>query len=140
METAWIHGLLGGLLIGLAAAIYLLGNGRIMGISGILGGLVDGSAGNRLERVCFLVGLVGAPAVVAATLGATPTHAPSSIGLLVLAGGLVGIGTRLGDGCTSGHGVCGLSRLSGRSAVATLAFMGSGIAVVTLGRHLFGFL
>lgn len=135
----WSYGLVGGLMIGAAAAVFLVGNGRTMGASGILGGLVDGSGrGNAGERAAFLAGLVGAPAVVALLLGAPPTNATRAVGLLVAAGLLVGIGTRIGGGCTSGHGICGVARLSRRSIAATLAFMLSGIATMLVARHLLG--
>ena len=127
--------LAGGVLIGLAAAILLLFNGRIAGISGILGGLLRPAAGGVGWRLAFLVGLVGAPTVYA--LAAAPPRAHIDAGWmgLVAAGLLVGIGTRYGAGCTSGHGVCGLSRRSPRSLVATLAFMGAGFATVYTVRH-----
>jgi len=128
--------LLGGLLIGTASALFILANGRIAGISGILGGLLRPSSGDVLWRLAFLLGLIVAPAVLAAfvvpvipTIDAGPTT-------LIIAGLLVGIGTRYGGGCTSGHGICGLSRLSPRSLIATLAFMGSGMAIVFAMRHL----
>jgi uncharacterized membrane protein YedE/YeeE len=128
--------LLGGLIIGLASALFLLANGRIAGISGILGGLLRPKADDVVWRVAFLLGLVLAPAVLSLfTAPLTPTieAGPTT---LIIAGLLVGIGTRYGGGCTSGHGVCGLSRLSPRSLIATLAFMGSGVAIVFAMRHL----
>ena len=128
--------LLGGLIIGLASALFLLANGRIAGISGILGGLLRPKADDVVWRVAFLLGLVLAPAVLSPfTAPLTPTieAGPTT---LIIAGLLVGIGTRYGGGCTSGHGVCGLSRLSPRSLIATLAFMGSGVAIVFAMRHL----
>lgn len=119
-------------MIGAAAALYLLGNGRIMGASGLLGGLVDGSGrSNRFERAVFIGSLIGFPAIlVAAGTGqASPPVAGS--GVMVLAGLLVGFGTRLGNGCTSGHGVCGISRLSRRGIVSTLVYLlTGGIAVL----------
>jgi uncharacterized membrane protein YedE/YeeE len=114
----------------------LLANGRIAGISGILGGLLRPKADDVVWRVAFLLGLVLAPAVLSLfTAPLTPTieAGPTT---LIIAGLLVGIGTRYGGGCTSGHGVCGLSRLSPRSLIATLAFMGSGVAIVFAMRHL----
>jgi uncharacterized membrane protein YedE/YeeE len=138
-QTDWTFGLLGGLMIGLAAAILLVGNGRIMGASGLLGGLVDGSGrGNAGERVAFLAALIAAPALVALAGGAPSTHTTSSVGVLVLGGLLVGIGTRIGSGCTSGHGVCGISRLSVRSIVATLSYLFAGGATMLVARHLLG--
>ncbi|MBK0399883.1 YeeE/YedE family protein [Limibaculum sp. M0105] len=132
----WGFGLLGGLMIGTAAAILLLGTGRIAGISGIVG---EALAGRRLDDgLPFLAGLIGAPAVAAIMTGA-PVVAPSApTGVLVVAGFLVGIGTRIGNGCTSGHGVCGLSRLSPRSIAATAAFMSAAVVTVFVTRHLLG--
>jgi uncharacterized membrane protein YedE/YeeE len=126
---------LGGLLIGLAVALFVLLNGRIAGISGVLGGLLRPARGDVAWRLAFLAGLVAAPAVYA-TLAVVPRpHIAASNALLVLAGLLVGVGTRYGAGCTSGHGVCGLSRLSPRSLVSTLVFMGAGFATVLVVRH-----
>ena len=135
--TSWAYGLLGGLMIGTAAAIFLLVNGKIMGASGIIGGLVDGSGrGTWVERVLFIIGLVGAPALLGLVYKLPATNATGNIGLLVVAGLLVGIGTRLGSGCTSGHGVCGISRLSIRSIVATLVYIGAGAAIIVITRSL----
>jgi len=132
MPLEWIYGLLGGLMIGGAAALYLLGAGRIMGASGVLGALVDGS-GRSLDRVAFVAGLVGVPAVLAVALGGAQTHLTSNLGAVIVAGLLVGFGTRLANGCTSGHGVCGISRLSPRGIVATLCYLLAGaVAVVAL--------
>ncbi|HBR37957.1 MAG TPA: hypothetical protein DD939_11750, partial [Sulfitobacter pontiacus] len=122
IEADWIWGLIGGLMIGSGAAVYLLGNGRIMGASGIIGGLVDGSArGAWAERGSFLAALIIFPAVIAffAPVPAT-TNLTENLWLVGAAGLLVGLGTRIGNGCTSGHGVCGISRLSPRGIVATL--------------------
>lgn len=132
----WGFGLLGGLMIGAAAALLLLANGRIAGISGILG---EALAGRRLaEGLPFLAGLIGVPAVVGLLSGA-PAIAPAApYGLIVAGGVLVGIGTRLGGGCTSGHGVCGLSRLSPRSMAATATFIGVAAGTVFVTRHLAG--
>ena len=124
IPSDWLFGLAGGMMIGLAAALFLLMNGRIMGASGILGGLIDGSGReNAGERVAFVAGLVGVPALLGAFTIMPPTNATTNIGLLIGAGLLVGVGTRLGSGCTSGHGVCGMSRLSIRSIVATLIYI-----------------
>ncbi|AMO95269.1 sulfur transport family protein [Collimonas fungivorans] len=134
--TPW-PALLGGLLIGLAAAMFVLLNGRIAGISGILGGLLQPAPGDASWRAAFILGLVGSPLVYAlfATLPAVQIDA--GFGALTAAGLLVGIGTRYGSGCTSGHGVCGLSRLSPRSLAATVVFMGCGFLTVYALRHLF---
>ncbi len=125
----------GGLLIGIAAAILLLGNGRIAGISGILGGIWSADRGDRLWRVAFVLGMVLSP--LAYGLVAVMPEADIEAGTmtLIIAGLLVGLGTRYASGCTSGHGVCGLSRGSVRSLVATLTFMCAGFATVYLVRH-----
>lgn len=132
--TAIMRAIGGGLMIGGAAAILLLVNGRIMGASGILGGLVDGTGAQARERLAFLGGLILAPLLAVLALGlptgAEATHATGNWPVLILAGLLVGIGTRLGSGCTSGHGVCGLSRLSPRSLAATCTFIAAGILTV----------
>jgi uncharacterized membrane protein YedE/YeeE len=130
---------LGGALIGAASALLLLVNGRIAGISNIVGGLVDGRArGDRAWRGAFFVGLlVGGLAlgwVLPSAFAASPVAWPA----VVAAGLLVGFGTRMGSGCTSGHGICGISRLSARSIVATLTFMATGMATVLVVRHLLG--
>lgn len=136
--TPW-PALAGGLLIGLAAAMFVLLNGRIAGISGILGGLLKPVRGDAGWRVAFVAGLIGAPWAYAAFSALPRVQVDAGYGVLVAAGLLVGIGTRYGAGCTSGHGVCGLSRLSLRSLAATAAFMAAGFAVVFLVRHLFKF-
>lgn len=135
--TPWTS-LAGGALIGLAAALLILGSGRIAGISGIVGGLFRPAAGDTGWRIAFVVGLLAAPLVwgLFATLPGVQSDAGTAT--LVIAGLLVGVGTRYGSGCTSGHGVCGLSRLSPRSLVATLAFMGAGFVTVYVARHLAG--
>ncbi len=127
--------LAGGILIGVAAAMLVLLNGRIAGISGIIGGLLLPASGERGWRIAFLAGLMGAPLAYCAfgTLPATTIEA--SYPELVVAGLLVGLGTRYGAGCTSGHGVCGLSRFSARSLLATLTFMGAGFLLVFVLRH-----
>ena len=139
-----ISALIGGALIGLAAAILWLGIGRIAGISGIVGNLwVPGSRPQRDDvawRVAFVIGLITAPMLYGVAGGTLPPlQLPSSPALIVSAGLLVGIGTRLGSGCTSGHGVCGLARLSPRSLVATATFMATAILTVFVSRHLIGF-
>ncbi len=138
MPTEWLMGLLGGGLIGLAAAMYLLLNGRIMGASGIVGGLVDGSGGFKSERAAFLAGLVIGPGVVVVLAGGAETHLTGNWGVVILAGLLVGLGTRLANGCTSGHGVCGLSRFSLRGFVATAFYLLAGGVTVVLAKHLWG--
>lgn len=139
MPLDWIMGLGGGVLIGLAAALLLLGNGRIMGASGIVGSLVDGTAGSEWrDRLVFLAGLIIVPGALALIWGGQTTHATTNIGLLSLAGLLVGVGTRLANGCTSGHGVCGISRLSPRGIVATLIYIGAGAVTVVALRALAG--
>lgn len=140
-EIAWLWGLLGGLLIGSAAALYLLVNGRIMGASGIIGGLVDGSGrDSTAERLCFVGGLVAVPGALVWLSGGAQTHLTGNLGIVVLAGLLVGLGTRLANGCTSGHGVCGISRLSLRGIVATVFYVLAGGIVMVLARHILGWI
>ena len=134
-----VASLAGGALIGLAAALFVLLNGRIAGISGVLGGLLRPARGDVGWRIAFVLGLVGAPLAYALFTAVPLPRIDASWPALVLAGLLVGVGTRYGAGCTSGHGVCGLSRLSPRSLAATLAFMGAGFATVFLLRHVIGF-
>jgi len=133
--TPWAS-LAGGMLIGAASALLILLSGRLLGVSGILGGLLAPRRGDASWRLAFLAGLLVAPAVWA--LFAQPAVPRIEAGgtVLMIAGLLVGWGTRYGSGCTSGHGVCGLSRLSARSLAATLAFMGTGFATVYVVRHL----
>lgn len=133
--TPWAS-LAGGMLIGLSAAVFVLFNGRIAGISGILGGLLEWPKGDVAWRVAFLAGLIGAPLVYGAVLTLPEVRIDADIPTLIIAGLLVGVGTRYGSGCTSGHGVCGLSRMSPRSLVATVAFMIAGFATVFVVRHL----
>lgn len=135
--TPW-SALAGGALIGLAASIFALANGRIAGISGLLGSLLQRGAEGRGEKAAFLLGLLLAPLLWGLFANMPTIHFQSgSLGLIV-AGLLVGIGTRYGAGCTSGHGVCGISRLSPRSLVATLCFMAAGFLTVFVLRHLLG--
>ncbi len=131
--------LIGGVLIGIAAAMFALLNGRIAGISGVVGGLLKPVVGDIAWRAAFILGLLAAPLAYLALAAWPRPQIDASSGALMAAGLLVGIGTRYGAGCTSGHGVCGLSRLSPRSLAATLAFMGAGFATVFVARHLFGF-
>jgi uncharacterized membrane protein YedE/YeeE len=128
--------LAGGLLIGLAAAAFVLFNGRIAGISGILGGLINPHRGDTGWRLAFIGGLVGAPVIYSLFWRLPDIHVEASPITLIIAGLIVGFGTRIGSGCTSGHGVCGISRLSPRSIVATLTFMAMGFVTVFLVRHL----
>ena len=133
--TPWTA-LAGGALIGVAAMLFALLNGRIAGISGIVGGLLNPVAGDTTWRVAFVLGLVGAPLVYGLFSLVPRPQIDAGYVALAVAGLLVGVGTRYGSGCTSGHGVCGLSRLSFRSLVATLAFMGTGFGTVFVLRHL----
>ena len=135
--TPW-SALAGGALIGLAAAIFALANGRVAGISGLLGSLLQRQGEGRGEKAAFLVGLLLAPLLWGLFAALPSIHFETgSLGLIV-AGLLVGIGTRYGSGCTSGHGVCGISRLSPRSMLATLCFMATGFVTVFVLRHLLG--
>jgi uncharacterized membrane protein YedE/YeeE len=140
MEMDWIWGLVGGGLIGLGGAVFLLGNGRIMGASGILGGLVDGSGrSNMAERLVFLIGVLVAPMLLYPLYqNSVDTHMTSNIAVIIAAGLLVGIGTRIANGCTSGHGVCGISRLSLRGIVATVFYIIAGGITIALFRHVLG--
>jgi uncharacterized protein len=135
--TPW-SALAGGALIGLAAAMFALLNGRIAGISGVIGGLLKPTTGDVAWRAAFVVGLLGAPLAYSLFAALPKRQIAAPYGALVLAGLLVGVGTRYGSGCTSGHGVCGLSRLSPRSLVATAVFMGGGFVTVYVTRHLLG--
>jgi hypothetical protein len=137
--TPWAS-LAGGILLGLASALFILVNGRILGISGILGGLLRPQNADAGWRVAFLLGMLAAPATLSWVAPAGLVSAPridAGYVTVVIAGLLVGYGTRLGSGCTSGHGVCGLSRLSPRSLVATGSFMAAGFTIVYVMRHLF---
>ncbi|BFO58012.1 YeeE/YedE family protein [Acidovorax sacchari] len=127
--------LAGGALIGLAAGAFMLVSGRIAGISGVLGGLLRPARGDVAWRVAFVAGLVASPWLHALFAPLPVPRIDAGTGTLVVAGLLVGLGTRYGAGCTSGHGVCGLSRLSGRSLAATLVFMAAGMATVYVLRH-----
>jgi uncharacterized protein len=133
--TPWMS-LGGGVLIGLAATMFLYFNGRIAGISGIVGGLLKPSRGDVGWRLAFVAGLLVAPFVFAMVASLPEVSVEADYPTLIVAGLLVGIGTRYGSGCTSGHGICGLARRSPRSLVATLAFMGAGFVTVYVVRHL----
>lgn len=130
--------LLGGAIIGLAAALFILVNGRVAGVSGIVGGLMRGSARDASWRVAFIVGMLAAPLACALFTTLPEIEIAAGYPLLIVAGLAVGVGTRYGSGCTSGHGVCGLSRLSPRSLAATLCFMAAGFATIFVTRHLLG--
>jgi uncharacterized membrane protein YedE/YeeE len=137
-EPNLVLGFLGGMLIGLAAVLLLALNGRIAGVSGILSGAV--TAPDRFDRswrLLFILGLLAGAALYRFFSGALPVQIETGMPTLVVAGLLVGFGTRLGSGCTSGHGVCGLARLSPRSLAATITFMVFGMLTVFLTRHLF---
>ena len=139
MQIDWLYGLVGGLIIGSAAALYLLVNGRIMGASGIVGGLVDGTGRTTAaERLSFLAGLVLVPGLLVWLIHPASTHLISNPLVIAVAGLLVGVGTRLANGCTSGHGVCGISRLSLRGIVATVFYILGGGITVLIFRHLLG--
>ena len=135
--TSVASALIGGALIGAAAALLVLFNGRVAGISGIVGGLLGGpfTRGEWAWRAAFVVGLIGAPLAWVAWRGGTTIRIDAGSAAVIVAGLLVGLGTRIGGGCTSGHGICGLARLSKRSLLAVLAFMGSGSGTVFLLRH-----
>jgi uncharacterized membrane protein YedE/YeeE len=135
--TPW-SSLAGGVLIGLAAAALVLFNGRIAGISGILGGLLRPRKGDVGWRAAFIIGLLAAPIAYSLFAPLPEIRIDAGVGVLVIAGLLVGIGTRVGSGCTSGHGVCGISRFSPRSLVATLVFMAAGFLTVFIVRHMIG--
>lgn len=139
MEQDWIWGLVGGLLIGTGGAVYLLANGRIMGASGIIGGLVDGSGrSSASERLMFLAGVLLLPILLYPLYGHVDTHVSTNPVVIIAAGLLVGAGTRLANGCTSGHGVCGISRFSLRGIVATVFYILAGGLTVVFFRHLLG--
>lgn len=144
MTIDWMHftplaSALGGVLIGLAASLMVLGLGRIAGISGILGGLFQRiAATENAWRFAFVLGLVVSPFIFHVFAELPPRRIDTSWPLLIVAGLLVGFGSRLGSGCTSGHGVCGLSRLSLRSLLATLGFMLTGFVTAFVVRHLLG--
>lgn len=135
--TPW-QSLAGGLLIGIASAMFVLLNGRIAGISGILGGLLRPVSGDTGWRIAFIIGLLAAPLAYGLVAPLPLVRIDAGTASLIVAGLLVGAGTRYGSGCTSGHGICGVSRLSPRSLIATAAFMLSGFSTVFIVRHLIG--
>lgn len=143
MTIDWAHftpwsALAGGILLGLATGLFVLANGRIAGISGLLGSLLNPKASGRLDSLLFVGGLLLAPWLWQAFAALPAIEMQAGVPGLLLAGLLVGFGARLGAGCTSGHGICGLSRLSPRSLIATLCFMATGFATVFVVRHLIG--
>ena len=142
MQIDWFHftpwaSLSGGLLIGAGVAVLLLLEGRVAGISGVVGGILQ-NPGDAAWRIAFVLGLVAAPLLFARWAPLPDSRIVATPPLLALAGVLVGFGSRLGSGCTSGHGVCGLARLSPRSLAATLTFMAAGFATVFVLRHVLG--
>ena len=143
MRIDWLHftpwdALAGGILIGLATALLLVANGRVAGISGILGGLLRPASGDIAWRLCFVLGLFLAPIAWLTMRAMPPAQIDHSPAMLAIGGLLVGIGTRFGSGCTSGHGVCGIARLSPRSLLATACFMAAGFVTVFVVRHVVG--
>ncbi|MGV6848976.1 MAG: YeeE/YedE family protein [Marinibacterium sp.] len=140
MQHEWIMGLIGGALIGLGGAVYLVGTGRIMGASGIIGGLVDGSGrATARDRFAFLLAVFAVPLAISVISGSAPeTHLTTNWLVIIAAGLLVGVGTRVANGCTSGHGVCGISRMSVRGIVATVFYIGAGGLSIVFFRHLLG--
>lgn len=137
--TPWAS-LVGGIILGIASSVFILLNGRILGISGIVGGLLVARKSDRTWRLMFLLGMLCSPFMMhlfSNTNWIIEPKIESSFTVITLAGFLVGFGTRYGSGCTSGHGVCGISRLSMRSIVSTLTFMGFGILTVFITRHFF---
>ena len=138
MEPQWIWAVVGGIIVGFGGCVFLLANGRVLGSSGVLGGLVDGSGrNNRMEGIAFIAGLVGFPALMS-IFSAAPdtTHATGNMLLLVSGGILTGIGTRIANGCTSGHAISGMSRFSLRSFIATFSYLSAAVVTVTLFRHI----
>jgi uncharacterized membrane protein YedE/YeeE len=135
MQQTYLQSLMGGGLIGLSAALLLIFNGRIAGVSGIVSGAIEYVSPERLSRILFLIGIVCGPLVYLEWFGVRPSvRVTTTTGLMLLGGLLVGFGTRLGSGCTSGHGVCGLARLSPRSLTAVVVFLCTGILTVFVMR------
>ena len=133
-----VSSLIGGAMIGAAAVLLMLLNGRIAGISGIVDGLMSRQREEIAWRGAFIAGLIAAPLLYGLASGGLPVEFPGPTPLIIAGGFLVGLGTRIGGGCTSGHGVCGIARMSPRSIVATLSFMATGVLAVTVIRHLLG--
>lgn len=138
MSALWINAIIGGALIGLASGGLMLGVGRIAGVSGAFGGLIKPVTGDTAWRLAFVLGLVAAGALLALSGAWTPLAQRQSLPLVIAAGLLTGIGTTLANGCTSGHGVCGIARLSVRSLTAVATFLGTGFVVTYVLRHLIG--
>lgn len=139
MQQDWLFGLVGGLLIGASASLYLLANGKIMGASGIFGELVDGSGrATAGERISFIAGLIAAPFVLTFLWVRPDTHITDNFAVIIAAGLMVGAGSRMANGCTSGHGVCGISRMSRRGIVATVVYLFAGGVFVVIFRHVLG--
>ena len=139
IEADWVWGFVGGLMIGCAGAVYLLVNGRIMGASGIIGGLIDRSGwSDWAERLAFLLGLIAVPPLLVPLYTAVDTRLTDNLAVVIVAGLLVGLGTRVANGCTSGHGVCGISRLSLRGITATVFYILAGGLVMAVARHVLG--
>jgi uncharacterized membrane protein YedE/YeeE len=145
MQADWLWGFFGGTLIGIAAAVYLIANGRIMGASGMVAAVATGADFRQgrypaFENLAFLAGLVGVPGLVWLATGQPQTHLTANPILLIAAGLAVGAGTRMANGCTSGHGVCGMSRLSLRGIVATVFYLLAGGLTIVVFRHVLGVL
>ena len=141
MYSDWFAGLIGGFMIGIAGAVLLIGNGRIMGASGILGSLLERANSNeQLERILFLIGVFSCPLLFLPFWNLSETNLTTNWVQLVSAGLLVGMGTRIANGCTSGHGVCGISRFSVRGIVATCFYVMLGVLTIILLRHAWGLL
>ena len=141
MYSDWFAGLIGGFMIGIAGTVLLIGNGRIMGASGILGSLLErANSKEQLERILFLVGVFSCPLLFLPFWNLSETNLTTNWVQLVSAGLLVGMGTRIANGCTSGHGVCGISRFSVRGIVATCFYVMSGVLAIILLRHAWGLL
>lgn len=135
-HLSFINALIGGSLIGIAAAVLLVFNGKIAGVSGVLGGLLSAPSQDRTWRLAFIAGLILAPSLWQLVAALPNIEVSTNTPLIIIAGLIVGIGTRLGSGCTSGHGVCGIARLSKRSIIATITFMLLGFLVTYVARHL----
>ena len=136
MSPEWIRALLGGVMIGLSASVLLVANGRIAGVTGVVAGVLGPRRGEVAWRALFLAGLILGGLAASLSVGARFSSSDTTVSVALLAGLFVGVGTRLANGCTSGHGVCGLSRFSSRSLVATVTFIAAGAATVAASRGL----